>query len=55
MHIGYGKTINSSNDKDRLFKYIKGQAELHGKISFQDELRRLLADGGVELDEKWFV
>ena len=52
---GYGAFTHSRNDKDRLIEYIKRQAEHHGKISFEDELGELLAEAGVEFDEKWFV
>jgi hypothetical protein len=41
-------------DKDMIVKYIKNQKEHHKSINFDDELRRLLKDYGVEVNEKYF-
>ena len=37
-----------------IVKYIKNQKEHHKSINFDDELRRLLKDYGVEVNEKYF-
>jgi len=49
---GYGAFTCSIRDKDRLIEYIKNQPEHHRKLSFLDEYRKLLAEAGVEFDEK---
>ena len=52
---GYGAFTHSSNEKDRLIEYIKGQEEHHKKVSFRDEFRRLLEEAGIEFDEKYLL
>jgi hypothetical protein len=36
-----------------LRRYILGQQKHHAKVGFQDEVRRLAAKNGVELDERY--
>lgn len=50
---GYGAFSVDPGNKDRVAGYIGGQAEHHRKASFQAELRRLLAEHGVEWDERY--
>lgn len=50
---GYGAFTHSHAEKARIVDYIKTQAEHHKKVSFHDELRKLLAEAGVEFDEKY--
>jgi REP element-mobilizing transposase RayT len=51
---GYAALTYSWKDKDMIVKYIKNQKEHHKSINFDDELRRLLKDYGVEVNEKYF-
>jgi putative transposase len=37
-----------------IVNYIKNQQEHHKKETFEDELRRLLKEHGIEFDEKYF-
>jgi putative transposase len=53
--VGYGAFTHSSQDKDRLIEYIKGQAEHHKHVSFGDELRDLIIEAGMEFDERYFL
>jgi len=36
-----------------IINYIKNQKEHHKKVSFEDELRALLIENGIEFDEKY--
>jgi len=51
---GYAALTYSWRDKEMIVNYIKNQQEHHKKESFDDELRRLLKEQGVEVDEKYF-
>ena len=37
-----------------IVNYIKNQQEQHKKETFEDELRRLLNEHGINVDEKFF-
>ena len=50
---GYGAFGVSESHRDSVFKYIASQAEHHKAVSFQDELRRLFQDAGIEFDERY--
>jgi putative transposase len=50
---GYGAFTHNSNDRGLLTEYIKAQEEHHKTVSFQDELRALLIEAGVEFDERF--
>ena len=52
---GYGAFTCSWRDKDALIEYIKDQAEDHRVESFQDELKRMLGEHGVEFDEHYLA
>ena len=52
--IKYCALTYSYNDRDRIINYIKNQQEHHKKECFEDEIRRLLNEHGIEFDEKWF-
>ena len=41
-------------DKEKISNYIKNQQENHRKETFEEELRRLLKEQGIELNEKYF-
>lgn len=49
---GYGIFSVGFSQVDAVRKYIAGQEEHHRKISFQDELRQLLARYEIEFDER---
>jgi putative transposase len=51
---GYAALTYSWREKDMIINYIKNQQEHHRKISFKDELRQLLNEQGVEIDERFF-
>ena len=51
---GYAALTYAWKDKDMIVNYIKNQQEHHKKESFEDELRRLLKEHGIEFDEKYF-
>jgi len=51
---GYAAFTYAWRDKDMIVNYIKNQQEHHKIESFEDELRRLLKEHGVEVDEKYF-
>jgi len=50
---GYGAFSVSPNDVQAVVKYIQDQEQHHAKFSFQDELRRLLREAGIEPDERY--
>ena len=52
--IKYCALTYSYRDKDMITDYIKNQQEHHKKESFQDEIRRIFKEQGIDLDEKWF-
>jgi len=51
---GYAALTYSWRDKEMIVNYIKNQQEHHKKEIFEDELRRLLKEHGIEFDEKHF-
>ncbi|BBO22588.1 MAG: hypothetical protein AMXMBFR19_16290 [Chthonomonadaceae bacterium] len=51
---GYGAFSVGPMEADGVIAYIKGQEEHHRKISFQDELRGMLREAGMEFDERYF-
>jgi REP element-mobilizing transposase RayT len=52
---GYGAFTASWKEKDRLIEYIKGQEEHHRRETSKDELRRLIDESGIEIDERYFA
>jgi putative transposase len=50
---GYWAFSVSPTHVPPLRRYILGQQEHHAKVGFQDEVRRLAAKNGVELDERY--
>jgi hypothetical protein len=40
-------------NKDLIINYIKNQIEHHRLTSFEDELKALLIENGIEFDEKY--
>lgn len=51
---GYAAFTYAWMDKDMIVNYIKNQQEHHKKETFEEELKRLLKEFGVEYDEKFF-
>ena len=51
---GYAALTYAWKDKEMIANYIKNQQEHHKKESFEEELRRLLKEQGVEVNEKYF-
>jgi hypothetical protein len=52
---GYGAFTHSEAEKDRIIAYIKDQLNHHRQVTFQDELRKLLAEAGIEFDDKYLL
>lgn len=50
---GYGAFSVAPTEADRVVAYIRGQDEHHRRVSFQDELRGLLREAGMEFDERY--
>jgi len=50
---GYGAFSVGPAETDRIIAYIKGQEDHHRKATFQDELRELLVEAGLEFDERY--
>jgi putative transposase len=51
---GYAALTYGWKDKEMIINYIKNQQEHHKKESFQNELRRVLKEQGVEVDNRYF-
>jgi REP element-mobilizing transposase RayT len=51
---GYAALTYAWRDKDIIVNYIKNQQEHHKVETFDDELRQLLFEQGVEVDERFF-
>lgn len=51
---GYAAFTYAWKEKDRIVAYIKRQKEHHGRVTFEDELRRMLREQGVIVDERFF-
>ena len=51
---GYGAFSIGRSERDIVDSYIRRQEEHHRRESSSDELRRLLAEHGVEFDERFF-
>ncbi len=52
---GYAALTYAWKDKDMIINYIKKQQEHHKKESFEDELKRLLREHGIGVDERFFL
>ena len=51
---GYGAFTYAWRDKNLIANYIKNQQEHHKKESFEDELKRMLKENGIDFDERYF-
>lgn len=52
---GYAAFSVGISELKRLTEYIAGQEEHHHHISSEDELRALLLEFGIPIDERYFV
>ena len=52
---GYAAFTHSARDRRALMEYVRNQEEHHKKTSFREEYTRLLAEAGIEFDEKYLV
>jgi REP element-mobilizing transposase RayT len=52
---GYGAFTVSHSNLDRVKAYVANQKEHHKKMSFRDELRRLLEKHGVAFKEEYLL
>jgi putative transposase len=52
--VGYAALTYAWRDKDMIANYIKNQQKHHQKKSFEAELRKLLKEQGIEVNEKYF-
>lgn len=52
---GYSGFTISNRDKDPVIEYIKGQEAHHLRTTFLEEYRALLAEHGVEFDERYLA
>ena len=50
---GYGAFAVSKSGLPAVLRYITNQKEHHQEFSFQDELRAILAEQGIEFDERY--
>lgn len=51
---GYAAFTYAYRDKEIVLNYIKNQREHHKTITFEDELRKLLIEHGIDINEKFF-
>ncbi len=51
----YGAFTYSIREKEMIINYIKNQKEHHKTESFYDEYKRMLAENGVEFNEKYLL
>ena len=51
---GYAAFTYAWRDKNMIVKYIMNQQEHHKKVTFEEELKRILEEFGVAYDEKYF-
>lgn len=51
---GYAALTYAWKDKELIVNYIKNQQEHHKIETFEDELRRLLIEHGIKVDDRFF-
>ena len=51
---GYAALTYAWKDKEKIISYIINQQKHHRKESFEKELRRLLKEQGIEVNERYF-
>ncbi len=52
---GHAAFTYAYRDKETIINYIKNQQEHHKTTTFEEELRKLLTEHGVEINEKFFL
>jgi len=52
---GYAALTKSFHDKNKVIEYIKNQQDHHKTESFSDELRRIIEEEGINIDERYFL
>ncbi len=52
--VGYGAFTCSWQYKDIIINYIKNQQEHHRKVSFEDELKKLLKEEQIDYNDIYF-
>ncbi len=48
---GYGSFTIHHSEKENIIKYIKNQREHHNKITFKEEIKKILNEFGLDFDE----
>ncbi|MCF8371894.1 MAG: transposase [Bacteroidales bacterium] len=51
---GYAALTYAWRDKDTIVNYIKKQQEHHKNVTFEEELKSLLVEHGIEVDDSFF-
>jgi len=51
---GYAALTYAWKDKEMIVTYIKNQQEHHKYVSFEEELRGLLKENGIDINENFF-
>lgn len=51
----YGAFTHSQAEKARIMEYIRNQQEHHRRVTFQDELRKLLKEAGINFNERYLL
>lgn len=52
--VGYCSLTYCERDKERIINYIKNQKIHHKKQNFVDEIKFLLTEAGIEINERFF-
>jgi REP element-mobilizing transposase RayT len=52
--VRYCALTYSNKERKTITDYIKNQQEHHKQESFQDEIKRIFMEAGIDTDEKWF-
>ena len=52
--IKYCALTYSYKEKEVIVNYIKRQEEHHKKENFQEEIKRIFKENGLDLNEEWF-
>ncbi|MGK2858286.1 MAG: IS200/IS605 family transposase [Thermoanaerobaculia bacterium] len=52
---GYGAFSVSPTAVPNVMRYIERQEEHHRRVSYADEMRRILREAGLEFDERWLA
>jgi putative transposase len=53
--VGYSAFTHNWKDKEKIICYIRNQQIHHQTELFENELRRLMKENGVEVNEKYFL